>query len=36
MQRSANPESQVLYASHLYQCRGFGSFGGATAYFWMR
>ncbi len=36
MQRSANPDSHVQYASHLYQCSGFGSFGGATRNLWIR
>ena len=30
---SANPESQVVYASHLNQARCSGSVGGATRYF---
>ena len=36
MQRSAKPDSHVQYASHLYQCSGFGSFGGATRNLWIR
>ena len=30
------PESQVVYASHLNQCRASGSSGGATANFCAR
>ena len=31
--KSANPESHVVYASHLNQCSGSGSRSGATRNF---